>query len=403
MIKKYIVLILLLFLLGINISVQAMQGGGERKRRVSKRGGSGEEGGKKKRVAAQCTICIDGGDLQALPCGHTFHAECLGRLIQSAFGSRDTNFDQLRCPNFSSDGLGCAGVLTREEIGDFTSLSSSSSSSSSSSAADGNATILAFYDERVAERANPTVIVVTEEDAVVLAELIAAGQLQICPGCRIPTERTEGCNHMTCSTNKGGCGTHYCYPCGTRYNGIGWGARACACPHFPDPIPLAGGLGGALPQANPRALINAAEQGNPAVVNVLLRAGAGVNIQDASGNTALHNAAREGHLPVVNALLATPGILVNRQNARDWTAFDVAAHYGHLPVFQALLAAGADVSTPDTDGNTALHRAAREGRLRVVNALIAAGADIIIQDANGQTALQLATRNGHLAVVAALR
>ena len=497
--KKYIVLTLLfLSLLGMNISVQAMQGGGK-----SRRG----EGGGEETSATKCAICQgeEKVDLQTLGCGHEFHAECLGGYIQSAFGSGDTNFDRLKCPLFSS---ACVGVLTREQIDRFT-----SSSSSSPAATPGNTAILAFFDQRADERANPPVVVVIEADAAELAE-IKAGNLQICPGCSRRAHRLDGCNHMTCSTGEGGCGVHYCYPCGKAYNraingGQGWEARACACPHYPgwapEPIPVPGAHGAALQQANPIALINAAalgdlftvrallampqadvntpspfgmtalhwaaenghlavvqallaapgiqvntqnahgntalhwaarqghlavvqalleapgiqvntpdhegltplhwaaEQGNLAVVNALLRAGAGVNIQDASGNTALHNAAREGHLPVVNALLATPGILVNRQNARDWTAFDVAAHYGHLPVFQALLAAGADVSTPDTDGNTALHRAAREGRLRVVQALIAAGADIIIQDANGQTALQLATRNGHLAVVAALR
>ena len=433
--KKYIVLTLLFSLVGMNISVQAAARGGGKKRTASK------SGGKQKRFVKQCSICIEGqtseNPLQALTCGHEFHATCLGGYIKSAFLSRDTNFDELKCPNFS---LGCADVLTREEIDDFT-----SSSSSSSAGAPGNAAILAFFDQRADERANPPVINSALPDAAELAELIAAGQLQICPGCRIPTERTEGCNHMTCSTNKGGCGVHYCYVCATPYNplinnGIDWEARACNCPHFPggqpEPIPVPDGQGGALQQANPMALINAADRGNLAVVNALIGAGAAVNIQDANGNTALHSAVREGHLAVVNALIAAPGIQVNTQNARDWTPFDVAAHYGNirvvnaliaagadvstqdtdgwtalhraaregrLRVVNALIAAGADVSTPDTDGRTALHRAAREGRLRVVQALIAAGADVSTPDANGQTASQLAARNGHLAVVAALR
>ncbi|KAJ7750691.1 hypothetical protein DFH07DRAFT_961288 [Mycena maculata] len=34
-----------------------------------------------------------------------------------------------------------------------------------------------------------------------------------CPGCRTPYEKTEGCNHMQCSS-PGGCGTHFCYKCG---------------------------------------------------------------------------------------------------------------------------------------------------------------------------------------------
>ena len=265
------------------------EGAGGKKRKDSKGGGGG-----KARRFEQCAICQGGeeGDLQALTCGHTFHAGCLGSLIQSAFKSGDTNFDQLRCPNFS---LGCEGVLTREEIEKFTS-SSSSSSSSSAGAANGNAAILAFFDHRAAERANPPVVVVIEADAAELAA-IAAAHIQICPGCTRRAHRLDGCNHMTCSTGEGGCGTHYCYVCGTGYNpaingGQGWGARACACPHYPgwapEPIPVPGAHGGALQQANPIDLINAAENGHLEVVQALLAAGADVNIQDASGNTALH-------------------------------------------------------------------------------------------------------------------
>ncbi|OCH90048.1 hypothetical protein OBBRIDRAFT_812888 [Obba rivulosa] len=33
-----------------------------------------------------------------------------------------------------------------------------------------------------------------------------------CPGCQTPVERTEGCNHMTCSAPR--CNTHFCYKCG---------------------------------------------------------------------------------------------------------------------------------------------------------------------------------------------
>ncbi|KAH8094848.1 hypothetical protein BXZ70DRAFT_896170 [Cristinia sonorae] len=33
-----------------------------------------------------------------------------------------------------------------------------------------------------------------------------------CPGCRTPTEKMDGCNHMTCPSP--GCNTHFCYVCG---------------------------------------------------------------------------------------------------------------------------------------------------------------------------------------------
>jgi len=33
-----------------------------------------------------------------------------------------------------------------------------------------------------------------------------------CPGCRTPTEKDGGCNHMSCIAP--GCNTHFCYTCG---------------------------------------------------------------------------------------------------------------------------------------------------------------------------------------------
>ena len=34
-----------------------------------------------------------------------------------------------------------------------------------------------------------------------------------CPKCRKPIEKNQGCNHMTCSSRSGGCGTEFCWMC----------------------------------------------------------------------------------------------------------------------------------------------------------------------------------------------
>ena len=427
MMKKYIVFTLLLPLVGMSISLQAM--GGEERR-----------SGKRIKVT-KCSICLDEGaeegNLQTLSCGDEFHAECLGRYIRNAFSRSNTNFDQLKCPLFSTR---CKRFLTREEINVFISSSSSLSSSTAS-----NEDILAFFDQRAAERANPTVIIRQKPDAATLAE-IAAGYLQICPGCNRTTSRIDGCNHITCSTDDGGCGVHYCYVCATPYNplinnGIGWEARACACPHFPGPgwaagpIPVPDGHGGARPQVNPMALINAARTGHLAAVQALIAAPLiQINTQNNQGWTALYVAANQGHLAVVQALLAAPGIQVNIQNNTGWTALHWAANEGHLELVQALIAdpriqvntpdnegntalhwagdqgnlavvqallaaPGIQVNTPDNRGNTALHWAATAGDLEVVRELLAAGAQVNTQSNRGSTALHWAARKGHLAVV----
>lgn len=54
-----------------------------------------------------------------------------------------------------------------------------------------------------------------------------------CPRCRMPTEKTEGCNHMTCKTSGGSlaCGAEWCWLCGQIITGP-WTAHfnrgACA-------------------------------------------------------------------------------------------------------------------------------------------------------------------------------
>ncbi len=34
-----------------------------------------------------------------------------------------------------------------------------------------------------------------------------------CAHCHMPTERNEGCNHMTCRKEVGGCGKEWCWMC----------------------------------------------------------------------------------------------------------------------------------------------------------------------------------------------
>jgi LSD1 subclass zinc finger protein len=40
-------------------------------------------------------------------------------------------------------------------------------------------------------------------------EWMEAHDVKSCPGCRAPIEKTEGCNHMTCTR----CQTHICWVC----------------------------------------------------------------------------------------------------------------------------------------------------------------------------------------------
>jgi hypothetical protein len=142
--------------------------------------------------------------------------------------------------------------------------------------------------------------------------------------------------------------------------------------------------------SNDRALQLASENGDLAVVEVLLAHGADVH---ASNDRALQLASENGDLAVVEVLLAHGADV----HANDDAALTDASDGGHLAVVELLLAHGANVR------GAALQIASYRGHLAVVEVLLARGADVHAVDDLGPTALRLASQEGHDAVVEVLR
>lgn len=156
----------------------------------------------------------------------------------------------------------------------------------------------------------------------------------------------------------------------------------------------------------------ACQNGNAAMVELLLAHGADANITLRGGETVLMTAARTGKAGAVNALLKR-GAEVNAKERRGQTALMWAAADGHTDVVELLLKAGADFRTPLPDsGFTPLLFAVREGRAEVVRALLKAGVDVneAMQPqkpggktpSKGTSALILAVENGHYELALAL-
>jgi len=145
------------------------------------------------------------------------------------------------------------------------------------------------------------------------------------------------------------------------------------------------------------ALMYAVEWNHPALVRLLLEAGA--------------NPAREAHveqgdkLPVTAQMLAAAVDGKGRPEALkamlDWglevepLSLFFVAYNGRVELLRVMLECGVHPDTRSVGGSTALILAASFGQAELVRTLLAAGADPRIQDERGLTALQHAQANGH--------
>jgi len=179
------------------------------------------------------------------------------------------------------------------------------------------------------------------------------------------------------------------------------------------------------------ALMIAAGDNEVELVQRLLAAGAGVNLGDKNGDTALNWAVYSGHYETAQLLLEAGA---DPRLSGHGDALQIALRRGHeelvqvlsvamearvkpggrdtmlmLAVYQddpvAALAAlenGAGIDARDDVDRPLLHVAARLGHGRVLNTLLENGADVEAIDHNGFTALMVAAREGHAALVEAL-
>uniref|UniRef100_T1H4E6 Uncharacterized protein n=1 Tax=Megaselia scalaris TaxID=36166 RepID=T1H4E6_MEGSC len=76
----------------------------------------------------------------------------------------------------------------------------------------------------------------------------------------------------------------------------------------------------------------AVSHGNLDMVDMLLEAGADINIQDEDGSTALMCAAEHGRIDIVKHLLSQPECDSLIQDVDNSTAFKIAWHAGHRDI-----------------------------------------------------------------------
>ncbi|EED24113.1 proteasome regulatory particle subunit (Nas6), putative [Talaromyces stipitatus ATCC 10500] len=127
-----------------------------------------------------------------------------------------------------------------------------------------------------------------------------------------------------------------------------------------------------------------------AIIELLLRKDADVNMKSVSGQNALHFAASKANLSTVKTLVAHK-CSARVKDKRGQLALHRAAAVGSTPILKILLEEGkSPVNATDVDGLTALHHAISEGHGDAAILLMKAGTDLEKRDADGNLAIDLA-------------
>jgi ankyrin repeat protein len=166
--------------------------------------------------------------------------------------------------------------------------------------------------------------------------------------------------------------------------------------------------------ANPNwglILYEASSWGKLETVRLLLEYGArtgryegrtGRNSKRKGANTALHEAAREGHTSIVRLLLDYDAD-IDARDEKDQTPLYLAAWNTYAYTVRLLLEESADTEAIARQGQTALYKASGQGDETTVRLLLRYGADPNIgRGFGGETCLYKAAREGNTGAVAAL-
>lgn len=143
-----------------------------------------------------------------------------------------------------------------------------------------------------------------------------------------------------------------------------------------------------------RPLHAAALGGHTRVMELLVAFGAYPPLTDDNGESPLHVAASTGRVDAVEKLIELRADVHQTALHGKATALHYAARYGHVGVIEALVRAGGRVKDKNKDGYRPLHSAAFGGHAGAIEKLVGLGADVHQADEHGATALHIAARYG---------
>lgn len=115
-------------------------------------------------------------------------------------------------------------------------------------------------------------------------------------------------------------------------------------------------------------------------------------LADSEGNVPLWEAIIGGHGGIAK-LLAENGAKLSLDSVSYYSCLAVEKH--SLEALKDIIRYGGDITLPDGNGTTALHRAVSEGHVEIVKFLLDEGADLDMPDSYGWTPRGLAEHQGH--------
>ncbi|NXT68387.1 DAPK1 kinase, partial [Chaetops frenatus] len=148
-------------------------------------------------------------------------------------------------------------------------------------------------------------------------------------------------------------------------------------------------------------LLIAAGCGNIQMLQLLLKRGSRIDVQDKAGSNAIYWASRHGHVETLKFLSDNECPLDIKDKSGE-TALHVAARYGHVDVVQFLCSIGSNPNFQDKEEETPLHCAAWHGYYSVAKALCEAGCNVNVKNKEGETPLLTASARGYHDIVECL-
>ncbi|XP_006898936.1 PREDICTED: death-associated protein kinase 1 isoform X2 [Elephantulus edwardii] len=148
-------------------------------------------------------------------------------------------------------------------------------------------------------------------------------------------------------------------------------------------------------------LLIAAGCGNIQMLQLLIKRGSRINVQDKGGSNAIYWASRHGHVETLKFLHENKCPLDVKDKSGE-TALHVAARYGHADVVQLLCSFGSNPNFQDKEEETPLHCAAWHGYYAAARALCEAGCNVNIRNREGETPLLTASARGFHDIVECL-